>query len=120
DPVLSAAPDDIVVQCHLIPVPAVLTATDNCDPAVQIVFSELDSDYLCDNSYTLTRTWTATDACGNSDVKVQIITVIDTTPPVLEDAPADITVQCHEVPVPADLEATDNCDDDVLVEVADV
>ncbi|MBK8563051.1 MAG: hypothetical protein IPN76_06805 [Saprospiraceae bacterium] len=34
-------------------------------------------------SYTLTRTWTATDACGNSTVAQQILTVLDNTPPVL-------------------------------------
>ena len=41
----------------------------------------------------ITRTWTATDACGNVGMAVQLITVEDTTAPTVT-APLDATVDC--------------------------
>jgi hypothetical protein len=35
----------------------------------------------------LTRTWTATDECGNEAQAVQVVTVVDTTPPVVTPDP---------------------------------
>jgi len=68
------------------------------------------NDPICGASYVITRTWTATDACGGSSTCEQIITVLDTSAPVLDPAPADITVECDAVPVAATLGATENCD----------
>ena len=48
---------------------------------------------LCSGSYKIFRTWTVVDWCANNQSisSVQVIEVIDTTPPVVT-APADITV----------------------------
>ncbi len=66
----------------------------------------------CSNvTYTITRTWTATDGCGMSTTCVQEIMVQDVTPPVF-DCPADITINCDESTDLADTgmaTATDNC-----------
>ncbi|MEZ5029803.1 MAG: hypothetical protein R2787_00210 [Saprospiraceae bacterium] len=43
------------------------------------------------------------------------MTVIDTTPPVLNNKPADLTVECDAVPVAETVTATDNCDINVEV-----
>jgi hypothetical protein len=59
---------------------------------------------------TVTRTFTATDACGNSASCTQTITVYDTTPPSIV-CPADALYECGEnVPAcdPADATASDN------------
>jgi hypothetical protein len=45
-------------------------------------FKETRVDGSCVNSYVLTRTWTATDECGNTTTHKQTITVVDTTKPV--------------------------------------
>ena len=75
------APVDTIVECDAIPAPASLTATDNCDPAPSVSFSE-QSIGACLARATLTRTWTTSAACANTSTAVQIITVQDTTPPV--------------------------------------
>ncbi len=46
---------------------------------------------VCPVIETFTRTWTATDDCGNTDTDEQVITIEDTTPPVV-DCPGDVTV----------------------------
>jgi hypothetical protein len=103
-------PGNTTVQCDAIPAPAQPTATDNCDPAPQISFSEVRTDGNCADSYTLTRTWTATDRCGNSSSATQVITVQDTQAPMLMGVPADVTVECNALPPVAQPTAMDNCD----------
>ena len=59
------------------------TATDNCDGDVDIAYDgETRIDGVCADTYTLERTWTATDNCGNSTSVTQTIEVQDTTDPV--------------------------------------
>ncbi len=111
-PVISGVPDDLTVECSQIPAPAQVTATDNCDGDVTIELTETQTDGC---PFTITRTWTATDACGNASTATQTIYVYDDTPPVFVDDPADITVNCGEVPDPQDCIATDNCTDSVAV-----
>ncbi|WP_367389207.1 T9SS type A sorting domain-containing protein [Lewinella sp. LCG006] len=79
---------------------------------VLVEFTEVRTDGTCANEYTLTRTWTATDGCGNDTEHVQTIMVEDNTAPTFVEAlPGDLTLECDEtVPAPAVLTATDNCD----------
>jgi hypothetical protein len=65
------------------------TATDNCDiPAnITIDYTEVNGQGVNPAlasyyNYTITRTWKATDAAGNSSYCVQTITVQDVTAPV--------------------------------------
>src|SRR5439155_258217 len=109
-PVLAGVPADETVECNAVPAPASPTATDNCDPAPAISYSEVRTDGNCADNYTLTRTWTATDRCGNASSLTQVITVRDTTKPVLHGVPADKTVECDSVPAAAQPTASDNCD----------
>ncbi len=108
-PVLSTAPADVTAECNAVPAAAVLTATDNCDASPVVTYKEVRTDGNCPGNYTLTRTWTAKDACGNISSKTQVIKVQDTQAPVLSTAPADVTTECNAVPSAAVLTATDNC-----------
>ena len=85
DPVLHDVPGDITVECDAIPAPANVTATDNC--TVALTFVEVRTDGTCPYNYTLTRTWTATDKCGNSTSASQTISVEDKVAPVLVGVP---------------------------------
>jgi len=91
---------------------------------VLVEFDEVMTTPGCE--YTITRTWTATDDCGNVATASQVITVRDEEAPVLEYVEPlliglndgdTLTVECGEVP-PLDetsVTATDNCDEDVEI-----
>ncbi|MEZ4797819.1 MAG: T9SS type A sorting domain-containing protein [Flavobacteriaceae bacterium] len=112
-------PADETVECDAVPGMGEAYATDNCDTDVDVKYDgEVRTDGECTDSYTLTRTWTATDNCGNSTTLSQIITVVDTTAPELT-IPADETVECDAVPGIGEASATDNCDTDVTVVFVD-
>ncbi len=114
-PVFDNKPTDITVECDAVPVAEVVTAHDNCDLDVEVTYNEVKTDGSCPDSYTLTRTWIALDNCGNATTHVQKVTVEDTTPPVFDNKPVDLTVECDAVPVAEVVTAHDNCDLDVQV-----
>ena len=91
-------PADITVNCEDPSVPAATgtaTATDNCDAAPVITFARCYYTGSCAGNYVITRTWTATDNCGNASTCVQTITVQDITAPVIT-CPADVTLNCED------------------------
>ena len=102
-------PSDLAVECHAIPTPETLTASDDCGTAV-VTYNETTSAGSCPNTYTLTREWTAEDLTGNTAVHTQVVTVEDTAAPTFnETLPTDIAVACDAVPSATTLTATDNC-----------
>ena len=117
-PVITGAPSDMTVNCNAVPAPATPTASDNCDMNVPVIYSQQVNNTGCQPVYT--RTWTATDDCSNVTTKVQIITVIDNTPPVLAGVPADMTVACDAIPSIANPTASDICDNNVAITFAQV
>ena len=117
-PVFSNVPGDVTVECDSVPEPASVAATDDCDQNPMVSFSEVRTEGSCPDNYTLTRTWTATDSCGNTSSGVQTIEVADTTPPLIEcNAPAAITPP--DAPIAFTVTATDNCDGDPSVEITE-
>ena len=86
------------------------TATDNCgEVTIEVSSEETAGD--CDGSYTVTRTFTATDDAGNSSSATQTITVEDTTAPEFTSVPSDYTVECSDEMPMDDATASDNCSD---------
>ncbi len=110
-PVFSGVlPSNITVECNNLESAAILTATDNCGNAT-VTFNETRTDGSCPNNYVITRTWNASDACGNTVSHTQIVNVQDTTLPVFNEVlPLNSTVECNSIiPAPVTLTATDNC-----------
>ncbi|MCA0131618.1 gliding motility-associated C-terminal domain-containing protein, partial [Winogradskyella alexanderae] len=116
----SDLPNDIEVECDAVPDAEELLATDNCGN-VEVTFEEIIDNGACVGDYIITRTWTATDACDNSTVHTQIITVQDTTPPALV-TPFDenVTVACDDIPEVPELVFEDACSTDIQVTFEEV
>ena len=72
---IDCPPTPITVSSDDVPPPAAVTSTDNCDLAPQVTLLETREDGRCAEVYVLTRTWTATDLCGNQSSCQQIINV---------------------------------------------
>ncbi|MSU57413.1 MAG: HYR domain-containing protein [Pedosphaera sp.] len=73
------------------------TATDGCGTNTITVSSTVtNAASACGNTFTTTRTWTATDACGNTAPCSQTVTVVDTTAPTIT-CTANKTVECGAV-----------------------
>lgn len=112
-PEFESCPEDVQLQCgDEIPPPAEVIASDNCDQQVEVDFTEDVQRGPCTSEGTITRTWTATDSSGNSNVCQQMITVVDTLPPVItcpvdlvDVAPADV----QNLEVTGEATAEDNC-----------
>ena len=87
-PVLSATPGNVTVNCQDVPSVPTVTASDNCDGAVNVTFtptSTKGNDPAQSNyyNYIITRKWSASDGCGNTVQHIQTITVQDITAPGL-------------------------------------
>jgi len=97
-PVLTGVPANLNVECaDEVPVPATVTAWDNINGNVQVVFSEVVTSGC---PYAIIRTWTATDNCGNEASATQTINVHDTTDPELHGVPSNLNLSCDQnVPV---------------------
>ena len=76
-PVIDCKVEDVKVDCKSIPEALKCTATDNCDADVEVVLSEVISEGDCKKCYTIERTYTATDDCGNTTAIAQTIFVCD-------------------------------------------
>lgn len=71
------------ISCPYIPAFTQAVASDLCDTSVLLSFSDVTTSGTCPGNYSVTRTWTATDACNNSSTTSQIINVQDIIPPTI-------------------------------------
>ena len=103
NPVLTLLPANDTIDCGT-PLPAIanVSATDNCTGIVDVQFTldtiNMGSGACGKYSYTQTRTWVATDSCGNETVHTQFIVVQDTTPPSFDNMPDTIEVFSADFP----------------------
>jgi len=123
-PVLTCPPD-LTILCDDSILPSSTGeawAADNCDPLPTVTHT--DSVVFGDQAdrYEILRDWKAVDQGGNASQETQRILVVDGTPPVILDCPADRSLEADETghaTVPdyrPDVAAEDNCDDSPAVE----
>lgn len=90
-------PPDITISCEDSSLPAAVgtaTATDNCDANPEITYSDEITPGACTNTYTIIRTWKATDLYENFSTCTQTITVRDITKPTVKTK--TITIELDE------------------------
>jgi hypothetical protein len=118
DPV-AMCPADLVLQCDQPTDPGntgVATSSDVCDALPQESSVDNLTPGACPQAMTITRTWTATDDCGNDDSCDQVIDVVDTEGPTIScNAPA--TIRPPDAPISFTATAADNCDESPVAAV---
>jgi len=120
-PQLTREPGHITVECDCDTFPAVpaVFALDNCDTNAQVLFTEVETTKDSEDHYTLVRSWSASDAEGNSVSHTQTVTVQDNLAPVIGLTPQELEVSCEDRPAPATNWVTDNCDPNVQLEFSE-
>src|SRR6185503_524256 len=96
-------PANTTIDCTASTLPAntgTATATDDCSGVASITFTDANAPGTCAGNHVITRTWKATDNCGNFTTCDQTITVTDTHAPLIT-CPANVTVDCAASKAPA-------------------
>ena len=115
-PTFDTTPSNVSIECgDSMPEIPVMTATDNCSAEPAILYFEEMIAGDCEGEEVMVRTWVASDDCGNQEVVTQEVQIVDTTGPVFDNQPEDITVDCGNIPDPAVLTATDACSGEATV-----
>ncbi|MEM8906475.1 MAG: hypothetical protein AAGD05_01410, partial [Bacteroidota bacterium] len=120
---LITCPADLTVDCSADESPAntgMATATDNCDANPVVGFVDVETPGSCPQEKIITRTWRATDNCGNTAECTQVITVEDNTGPVPPTITTILNVQCaNQIPDPVALTAIDDCSGAIVANPVD-
>ncbi|OIQ30245.1 MAG: hypothetical protein BM564_02400, partial [Bacteroidetes bacterium MedPE-SWsnd-G2] len=116
-PEIDTLPEASTIECNETVEFAQATATDNCTADVTLTFEDVTTDGNCEGAYSITRTWTATDACGNNSTATQTINVEDTTAPQLvSEMNLEVFVNCDDIPNIPELVFEDSCSSNITVE----
>ncbi len=96
-PIFVSPPVDITVDCTQIPTP-IITAIDYCDKNLAPVITETSTKGTNENqcsfyNYTISRSWTVSDKCGNLASHQQLITVRDNKSPSFDSLPI-VNISC--------------------------
>src|SRR5204863_380265 len=120
-PAIGSAGANATIECTATPGFTAPSASDACNGATVNIVSTTTTGNSC--SSVITRSWDATDACGNhSATRTQTITVVDTQAPIIGQAGANATIECTATPGFTAPRASDACNGatvNLLSEVTD-
>jgi len=113
----AALPLDMTITCDEVPDAVVLTAIDNCDTNVEVIFEETaTNDRNCSGGYVITRVWNASDCAGNAISHTQTITIMPNGPITASAYDEEVTIMCGEaIPEVPNLEFMGGCGDYTVV-----
>ena len=117
-PMLADVPAAVTIECGAAEPTDLPTASDACDSNPTVSVASTSAAGACAGETVVTRVFTATDACGNTSTASQVITVEDTSAPVLAGVPAAVTIECGAAEPTAMPTASDACDSSPTVSVA--
>lgn len=118
-PVFNFVAEDITIDCEDDVPSEYAEVSDACGEATYVVIEEFINGDCA--AYTLIRTYIATDECNNIATAQQTVTVVDTEAPELIGLPsAELVIDCDAIlPLPEEVTAIDNCDENVIVEFSE-
>ncbi len=130
DPPAFTPPAAVTISCEQNPddlfITGIITnAGDGCDAGLAIPTYTDVFVPTCSGAGTITRTWSLSDACGNTTTELQTITIEDNGAPTFT-VPFDVTLNCHldfdDLNITGDVyDADDACDIGLLdITYADV
>lgn len=121
-PTISGVGGSETIECSATPKFSEPTVSDTCGDAKFLSIENKTTPGSCAANYSITRTWTAIDACGNKSEPVsQTITVVDKTPPTFNnDGGANAVIYCPATPVFKAPTATDSCSTASVFVVSDL
>lgn len=115
--IIGVTNDTIRISCEDLFPAAPTVSLEDCDTIPSLMFSE-SSTQIMDGScreydYDVTRSYMATDACGNMSSVLSVIEVRDGTPPDFQ-RPGNVNLDCTQDPFDLELtgqptDLTDNC-----------
>ncbi len=116
-PMVGNVPPNITINCEdELPIP-IFQVINNCPTDFSVDEERDTTGSVC--NLIITRTWTVTDACGNSSQTQQVVTKIDTERPTLSvpfNVDADVFIGCSQnVTSLEPATAMDNCDTNLTV-----
>lgn len=104
-------PSNMTVQCGTLWTSAPPTIVSSCCPSNSIIRLSSVTNGTCPKF--ITNSWQVSDSCGDTDICRQVITVVDTTPPVItggtNPVTGIITTNCELVIPRISVTATDSC-----------
>jgi hypothetical protein len=79
-PTITNVPANTTISCPQVPVFGTPSANDNCGSAT-LTHTDAVTGGPCPLGSMITRTWVATDLCGNTSTSTSRITIVPTSPP---------------------------------------
>lgn len=122
-PPVITCPSGITINCaSQVPPPNIGTVLAiDCGTTVITHLGDVISNLICPSQYTITRTYRATDVCGNSSTCTQLISVFDNTPPIIT-CPPSMTISCSDNSSPSSTgmaTSADNCGQSAVMTFSD-
>src|SRR5213075_2317900 len=96
-PTIGSVPAASTIDCTATPSFTPPSASDDCSGATVNCVGSTTTGTSCVKVYT--KSWDATDACGNHSTTVtQTITAVDTHAPTIGTVPGNSTIDCTATP----------------------